>query len=165
MDKLGIEPIQLLTQIFNFSLMVFILTKILYKPVMGMLEERRKKIAEGLKYSQSIKDELDKIEKKKEAVLDNARKSARRIIDDAREAAVKNEEEIILAAQQEAAAVMEKTRKEMETERAEMEKTIRKEAVEIAAVMTEKILSEVLTDRDQRSIIDKKIKTVANLKT
>ncbi|MBI4990547.1 hypothetical protein HZB96_00460 [Candidatus Gottesmanbacteria bacterium] len=34
MEKLGVEPVQLLTQVFNFLVMVFLLTKVLYKPIL-----------------------------------------------------------------------------------------------------------------------------------
>ena len=54
MEKLGIELTQILTQIFNFTLMVFLLTKLLYKPVIKKLEERKAKIAEGLAYTEKM---------------------------------------------------------------------------------------------------------------
>ncbi|MCL4338932.1 hypothetical protein M1271_04545, partial [Patescibacteria group bacterium] len=64
MEKLGVEPFQLLTQLFNFFLMVFILTKFLYKPITKKLEERKKKIEEGLEYADRMKSEMEKSDKK-----------------------------------------------------------------------------------------------------
>lgn len=164
MDKLGIEPIQLLTQIFNFSVMVFILTKFLYKPITKTLEERRKKIAEGLKYSQDLKDELEKTDKKRQAVLDDAKKEARKIIEEGKKTGTKQEEEIVANAEKEAREVIEKARKEIDLERKDMEEKMKKEAVEIAGAMTEKILSDILSVSDHQSIIDKKLKEISKLK-
>ena len=61
MENIGIEPYQLLTQVINFALMIFILTKLLYKPILKGLEERKKKIEEGLEKFR----EIDKMRRKK----------------------------------------------------------------------------------------------------
>src|SRR3989338_9157846 len=97
MDKIGVEPVALLTQIINFLLMVLILSKILYKPILKMLDERKKKIEEGLKYT------------------------------------------------------------------AKMLKALHRETVDVSVRMAEKILKDVLSQEDQRSIIDKKLKQIASL--
>ena len=54
MEKLGIEPILLLTQVINFTILVVVLTKFLYKPILKMLDERKKKIEEGLTLSREM---------------------------------------------------------------------------------------------------------------
>ena len=43
MEQLGIEPLQLITQILNFAVLVFFLNKYLYKPILNTLETRKKK--------------------------------------------------------------------------------------------------------------------------
>ena len=55
MDKLGIEPVMLLTQVINFLVLVILLTKFLYKPILKLIDERRKKIEEGLQLAQEMK--------------------------------------------------------------------------------------------------------------
>jgi F-type H+-transporting ATPase subunit b len=164
MEKLGIEPIQLLTQIFNFLIMVFILTKMLYKPLTKKLEERRKRITEGLEYADKMKIELDENEKKREEIISKAKTEVRKIIEEGKKSGKKLEEDIISKAHKEAVSILEKARKEIKLERQEMEESLRSEAVKIAAVMAEKVLSDVLTVEDHQAIIDKKLKIIANLK-
>lgn len=164
MDKLGIEPIQLLTQLFNFIVMVFILTKLLYKPLNKVLDERKRKIAEGLQYAQKMREELELSGKKREEVILEAKAEARKIIEEGKKSGKKLEEEIIAKAHKEAEAVLVKARKEIELERQDMEKSIKVQTVEIASAMTETVLSDVLTGDDHRAIIDKKLKDIAVLK-
>ena len=84
MEQLGIEPKLLLAQIVNFLIIVFVLSKVLYKPVLSMLEKRRKEIAEGLAISDRMRLEEEKFQEKKAARLEVARKEAKTIIEEAK---------------------------------------------------------------------------------
>ncbi|MCL5798272.1 MAG: F0F1 ATP synthase subunit B, partial [Patescibacteria group bacterium] len=95
MEKLGVEPFQLLTQLFNFFLMVFILTKFLYKPITKKLEERKKKIEEGLEYADRMKSEMEKSDKKRQDVIDRAKLDAKKIVEEAKKEGRKLEAEIV----------------------------------------------------------------------
>lgn len=163
MEKLGIQPIQLLTQLFNFIVMVILLTKFLYKPIIKMLEERKKKIQDGLEYTEKTKLELEKIEKKKADLIRVAEDQAKKIIEEGKLTGKKLEAEIVKKAHKEAADTVEKAKKEINLERLEMEKQLKAKTIEIAAAMTEKILLQALTKDDQKSIIDKKLKDIAQL--
>ena len=49
MEKLGINPGLLIAQIFNVVLLVWLLTRFLYRPVLNMLNERTRRIQDSLK--------------------------------------------------------------------------------------------------------------------
>ena len=158
MEQLGIQPVQLLAQILNFALLVFLLNKVLYKPIVKALEERKKKIAEGLVYSDKMKAELEKSDKKGQEVISNARDEAKKIFDEAKKSSRKMEAETLEKAQKEAAGIIEKGRKEVVAQRAEMEKQLKDETVNIAGRIVEKLLSDVLDSRGHEAIINRKIK-------
>lgn len=163
MEKLGIELPQLLTQIVNFTIMVFVLTKFLYKPILKILEERKSKIEEGIKYTEKAGEELDKTEKKRQEVLDKARTEARQIIEEAKNSAKRLETEIITRAHKEAEDILNKGRKELEQEKIEMEKAVSKHTVNIASQMVEKLLNKALSKEDHEVLIDKKLKEIARI--
>lgn len=163
MEKLGIEPIQLLTQTFNFLVLVFILGKFLYKPILKKLEERRKKIEEGLQYTEKMKKALEENEKKRQEIINKAKDEARTIVEEGKKTGKKVEAEIIEKAHKEAKEIVERGGKELELERQQMEKQLKIDTVEIAEAFTMKILSEVLDKDNQEKIIDKKIKQFASL--
>lgn len=157
MEQLGIEPFQLLFQVFNFALMVVLLTKFLYKPILKVLEERRKKIAEGLEYAQKMQEEKNKNEKKLDEILNKAREEVRKIIQEGKDAGKRLEAEIIEKAQKEASAIMEKERKELEMERSEMEKELKFQTVKIAGNWVEAVLGKLLDTKKQQEIINKNL--------
>lgn len=157
MEQLGIQPLQLLFQVINFTLMVVLLTKFLYKPILKALDARRKKIAEGLEYTQKMQEEKDKNENRKEEVLNKAKEEARKIIEEGKDAGKRMEAEIIEKAQKEADAIKEKGKKELEMERLEMEKELKVQTVEIAGNWVEVVLGKVLDSKKQQEIINKKL--------
>lgn len=161
MEQLGIEPIQLLTQLINFAIMVAVLTKLLYKPVLKSLEERRKKIAEGLAYAEKMKSETEKTDVKRQAIVNSAKEEASKIIEEAKKSAKVVEAEIIEKAHEEEQGIIEKGRADLEMERLEMEKQLKEQTVAIAEAIAGKVLASSLSAADQRAIIAKKIKTIA----
>lgn len=161
MEKLGIEPVQLLTQIFNFVVMLLLLTKFLYKPILRVLSERRKKIQEGLEYAEKMNEELEKTDKKRQEVIEKAKEDGRKIIEESKKSGKLLEAEIIEKAHKEAGAILEKGRKELEMERGEMERQLRGNTVEIAQTWVETVLGDILTAKNQSEIINKKLKELA----
>lgn len=157
MEQLGIQPFQLVTQVFNFLVMVFLLSKFLYKPILKVLEERKKKIAEGLAYSQKMKEEAEKSEKKRQEVINQAKEEARKIVEDGKKAGKKLEEEIIGKALTEANTILGKARQDLEREKLEMERDLRTKTVEIAQSWVEAVLGKVLGEKAQKTLINQKI--------
>jgi len=84
MEKLGIQPIQLLLQAINFLIILLILKKFLYRPILKMLDDRKKKIDEGLLYSDRMKSEFEKSEKKRAEVVEKGKIEAQKLIIEAR---------------------------------------------------------------------------------
>lgn len=161
MEQLGIEPLQLVTQIFNFVIMVAVLTYFLYKPIMKILKTRRDKIAEGLSYAEKMKVEAEKTEEKRQEVLREVKEEGSLIIDESKKSGKLVEAEIIEKAHEEAKAIVEKGRMDIEMERADMEKKLKGEMIGVAAAIAQKALESTISATTHRAIIEKKIRDIA----
>ena len=161
MENLGIQPISLLLQSINFLLLLLILKKFLYKPILKVLADRKKKIEEGLSYSDKMKSEFEKSEKKRDEILVRARSDGKTIIEEAKRAAKKREEELLEKAQREAQEIIAKGKREIEAMKEDLAKDLRLEAVMIAEKIVEKVIKEALTENTQKALIDRKIKEIA----
>lgn len=157
MEQLGIEPIQLLTQIVNFVVMVVVLTKFLYRPILRTLEDRKKKIEEGLRYAEEMKEAVEKNEKKRKEIVAEAKDEAREILEEAKANGKRLEEEIIQKAHREAEGILAKGKNEIAMEHVELEKQLEKQTVNVAAAMVESLLGSVLTKKMHQALIDKKL--------
>jgi F-type H+-transporting ATPase subunit b len=165
MDKLGIEPSLLIAQIVNFLIIFVVLSKMLYKPILGMLENRRKKIEEGLALTESMKTEAEKLEAKKEKVLAEARADGRALIEDAKKQAKEEGQKAIAEAHKEAEEILVKARKQTVDEREAMQKSVYADAVQLAESMAQKVLASAIGDKTAHDIVKKHIGEVARMKS
>lgn len=163
MEQLGIQPVQLLMQIINFGILVFLLNKFLYAPIVRMLDERKRKIEEGLASTKSMEIEAQKTEKNRQEIIEKARIEGKHVIEEAKKAAKRVEEELVKKAKQEAAAVVAKGHEDIEAESKRLKEQLQKESVELAALMTERILSHVLSEKEHHEIIEKRMKDISKL--
>lgn len=158
MEQLGIEPNLLLAQIVNFLIIFFVLSKLLYKPILGMLEKRKKEITAGLELTEKMRSEEEKLNVRKEKLLDEARKEARNIVEAGKKEADEQAKEIVESAHTSAREIIEKGKEDVVDLRAGMQKDVQRAAVDIAQAMTKQLLSQVLTPADQHKLIQKHLK-------
>ena len=89
LQQLGIQWPKLIAQVVNFAIVLFILWKFAYKPVLAMLEQRRQKIAESMANADKIKAELAATEASRRQILDKANVDSNKFIEEARVAAAR----------------------------------------------------------------------------
>lgn len=161
MEKLGIELPLLLTQIVNFTIMVIVLSKLLYKPILKALADRRKKIEEGLAFTQKARDEEEKLEAHKQKILKLAREEAGKILENAKKEGRHIKEDILTDGKKEIVTLKAKLEKEMQSREEEMASDIMSHTVDIAAGMVARLLPDILTEKDQHKIIIKQLNQIA----
>ena len=129
---------QVLFQIFNFGVVMYLLNKVLYKPVLKMLDERAKKINEGMALADKNVKASEESEKSKKAEIAKARKEASAILATAEKEAKAKADKIIAEAKAkakaEAAAMMDSAAKEIESNKAKADKAIATLAIKQAQV-------------------------------
>lgn len=158
LNNLGINGKLLLAQIINFLVLLFVLYKFAYGPVLKLLSERTSKIEKGLKDAEDAQKKLIEITEKEKAVLTKARKQAQEIVAGAEEVAVKNKEEIIVAAKEQSEKILADSAKKIEMEKTQMMQDVKKQVAELVISATGKIISEKLDSNKDKAIIDKAIK-------
>ncbi len=164
MEKLGIEPKLLLAQLVNFTIIVVVLSKFLYKPILDMLEKRKKEIAAGLKLTTDMKEEEEKMAVKKQKMLEVTRKEASDIIEEARKQAKEEEKEIIATAHKDAENIIAKGKADAVAARVEMEKSVEQSAIDLAVSISERLLTGILSADDKHKLIAKHIKELESVK-
>lgn len=153
MEQLGLEPSLLLAQIVNFAIVAFVLTKLLYKPILEMLEKRKKEIAKGLALTEKMEREEEKRKEKHAKLLEKARLEAKRVVDEGKERASQVEKEMLAAARAESQEIVARGKTEVEQLHAQLAKDVRKEAVTLAVAMSKRLLSSIMKETEQRKLI------------
>jgi F-type H+-transporting ATPase subunit b len=102
----GIDWKLLLIQGINFAILLGGLTYFLYKPVLRMIDERREKMATGVKEAEQARKELEEIEKTRKEKLAQAGEEADQVVANARMNAQEKGREIVSHAETGAAAIL-----------------------------------------------------------
>jgi F-type H+-transporting ATPase subunit b len=119
-EKLGINWVLLIAQIVNVVLLVWLLKRFLYAPVLNMLNERTKRIQDSLSEADKVRAEMAEAQRDNEAELVRARHEAAAIVSQAQERARAQEQEIVAQARQEADRIRADAREQALRERDQM---------------------------------------------
>lgn len=160
LSEFGVQPILLAAQVVNFLVLLFILKKLLYKPILGVLEKRKQTIAQSLKNAEEIEKKLAQTEADREKALIKASDEAKEIIAEA----TKSGSLIIAEAHERASKDIEemlaKGQSQINQDREKMQQEIREELADLVVVSLEKIVGKSIKKEDQKKIIDQTLKDI-----
>ncbi len=164
MDKLGIEPSLFIAQLINFAIIMILLNWLMYKPILGMLEKRKKKIEEGLELTEKMRLEWGKMDEKKEKFMEEARIDALKLIDEAKKQAKSEEHVILEETRKKSDDMTQKAKMEIAELKVSMDKQVRHEAVSLAVEMSKRILGNVMSKELQHTIVRKQMKDLESIR-
>jgi F-type H+-transporting ATPase subunit b len=150
------------SQVISFVIVALVLRRFAYKPILGILEERRQRIAEGLLNAEKIKQQLAEAEQRHAEILAKANAQAQKMIDEARDSAAqvaeRKQQEAIVAAEQIVAKAREASAIEHERTMTELKRELGRLVVDTTA----KVTGKVLTSEDQRRLQEEASRQIAS---
>ena len=160
-ETFGWNPWLFLSQVISFAIVAFLLRRFAYKPILGVLEERRQRIAEGLLNAEKIKKQLDEAEKRYAEILAKANADAQKMIDEARESsahlAERKQQEAIAAAEQ----IIAKAREAAALEHERTMESLKRELGRLVVDTTAKVTGKILTPEDQQRLQEEALRQLA----
>jgi F-type H+-transporting ATPase subunit b len=130
----------LIVQLVTFLVLMFILNKILYKPIMAILKERENIFDKLKEKAQDSKNQLDAGEKEEKKSRDDSLSEGVKLQGILRSEGQKVEEGILAKAQEEAASKLEVARKGLKSDVEAAKVELKNQAKDIAREMASKIL-------------------------
>ncbi len=148
-DKLAstfhIEGPLLLAQAINFIVVAVLLWKLAFKPVTSTLDERKKKIEDGLQYAEEMKTRLADAEKQYAEKMKEASIEASKIVEEARDNAKTYLEKQTQEAVHKAEQIVAKGEESIRLERQQMLADLRKEVAQLVVQTSGKVLGRDLS--------------------
>ncbi len=144
---------QVLTQILGFLLMIWILRRYAWGPVLGMLEARRQKIAGEFAEAERRKAEADQTRAKYEQELRDIETQKRTKLQEGVAEGQRVAAEIRAQAQKEAGDRLARAQDEIAREREKAKELVKEQIIRISVRTAEKILREKLDDAHQRKLV------------
>jgi len=144
----------LLGQMITFALLVWFTMKYVWPPLMQALEERKKKIAEGLAAADKGKHEMELAEKRASAVLKEAKDQAAEIVNLAHKRAGELVDESKQSAREEGERIVTAAKAEIDREVQKTKEDLRQQVASLAVAAAEQILRKEVDREKHRDIIE-----------
>ncbi|HRO75176.1 MAG TPA: F0F1 ATP synthase subunit B [Crocinitomicaceae bacterium] len=130
-----------------FVLLLFLLTKFAWKPILNMVNKREQDIAEALELAKKTKAEMTALQAQNENLLKEARAERDAIIKDAREVATKMVEESKDKARVEATKLIEDAKNAIQTEKNAALAEVKSQVADLAMDIATKVVKNTLGDQ------------------
>ncbi len=162
LDHFGVNWKLLLAQAVNFAILVFVLKRFAYRPVMDLMNKRKKKVEEGIRMHQEAQEELKNADIMKEQKLQAAQKEGVAIVTQAEKLAKEKQGQMIIEATQKAEGIVADTKRIIDQERTKMNDAVYQGATELVKAGIMKVLGKAMDDKNQDKLISE---ALAELKT
>jgi F-type H+-transporting ATPase subunit b len=154
----GLNGSMFAAQLVNFLLVLFVLWKFAYKPIIRMLEEREAKIQKSVADAEMVEARVKEFEVEREALLAAARKEAQEIVTAAVAQSDARKVEMIDAAKREVERVIAKGKQQLIVDKEAMLHEVRKDMVDIAVKAAARILHTGLDEAKSKSLAEEVVR-------
>jgi F-type H+-transporting ATPase subunit b len=148
-------------ELLSFGVLLFLLYKYAFPGILGLLEEREKKIRDSLDQAERNRASAEKTLKEYEAKLNAAAKEAEGILAAAKERAQRLLEENEQRLTTEAERIKGEATREIDHERRKAVQEIRAQTTDLALMVAEKVVQRSLNDADHRRLADEALEALA----
>lgn len=161
---MNLEIQQILTQALGFIILLFLLKKFAWKPLLSLLDERRDKISSEFSNIERVKTEIGRLENDYRSKLADIDAQARQKIQEAVLEGQRIAVELQEKAREDANKTLEKAKANIEIEVAKARAELRNQMTNIAIKAAEKILQEDLNDDRHKRLVMGFIENVESVK-
>lgn len=155
---LGLKSDVFIAQLVNFLIILFVLWRWAYKPLLKVLEDRQVKVKKGLDDAHTATERLGVIEQEHAAVLVKARTEASTLIKEAHDAAEHKREELLGKSRDEISKLITEARKKIAEERDQARVELKKEIAALVVATAELVLKEKLDPSRDAELMEKSVK-------
>ncbi len=146
--------------ILTFLILVALLAKFAWRPLLLALEVRQKTIEGALEDARKAREDLERVQQEGAKLLNDARREADAIVTRARADADRFREDMKQQANVQAAGIVERAQREIERETARAVTQLRQEAVELSFSIASKVLRRTVTPADHERLIDEVVNSL-----
>lgn len=153
-EFVSIAPWTIIFTWANLLLLLFILKKLLFKPVTNILAQRENEVGEMYKKAEEAQKNAEEMESEYTKKLSAAKEEASKIMKEAAREATLKGEAIISEAQKKAQATMEKAEKQIEQEKKAAVSEIKNDIASIAISVAEKVIEKDINESDYERLVE-----------
>jgi F-type H+-transporting ATPase subunit b len=146
--------------VVTFLLLVAVLTKAAWKPILDGLNQREGKIRGDLERAETAQREAESLRLKYEGQLADAQKTIQDLVAQARADGERTRAQLTAAAKEESEKILAKGRKDLSMETDRLKEELRKEVSDLSLSMAEKVLGRSVDDKVRQNVLDDSINKI-----
>jgi F-type H+-transporting ATPase subunit b len=150
----------LLIQVVNFLVLLFILWKLLYKPLVAKMEERTQAIKKSLEEAQAARVDAERQRQEHAAQIQAALGEAQAIRSTALKEAAEEQRRLVEAARAEAGRLVQTAKTEMEQDIRRARQQLQQEVGDLAVQIAERLIKKSLRDEDHHRIVQEALSRI-----
>ena len=154
------DPGLFIWTIITFLVLLALLAKFAWRPLLQALESRQASIRQSLDDAQKAKQELERLHAESAEIIRQSRVEADSIISRSRGDAERLREEMRQKARAEADAIVKNAERQIQLETGRALQQIRREAVDLSVMIASKLIQRNLTKEDNERLIEEALKQV-----
>lgn len=154
---IGFNSGDMVYQLVAFIILLILLKKFAWGPLMGIMKQREDHIASEIEAAEQSRSEAKKILEEQRNLLKEARNEAQGLIESAKKQGDVQREEIIVAARAESERIKESAKLEIEQQKEKAVATIREQVASLSVLIASKVIEKELSAEDQEKLINEYI--------
>ncbi|MDI6793416.1 MAG: F0F1 ATP synthase subunit B [bacterium] len=150
-------------QIINFLILMWVLYRLLYKPVTQFLEQRSANIRELIEGTEKDRQAAAKNLEEAKRVLAEKREEGLKLIEKARQVAIEEEKRILTEAKEAAGRICEEARVRMGQEVEQAKRELQAQVADLSLLVAEQVIHKSLSEKDHRKLVDEYTREIGRL--
>lgn len=159
-SALGINVLDIVFSLTAFLILMALLRKYAFGPLLNVMKEREEHIANEIEVAEKNRKDAEKLLTEQREELKKTRAEAHELIENARKLGEKQQQDIIEAARQEAERIKESAAKEIAQERDMAIRALREQTASLAVMIASKVVEKELNELDQEQLIKEYIQEI-----
>lgn len=155
-----LDPGLFVWTIITFLILLTLLSKFAWKPLLNALEKREDEITNSLKNAEKARKELERLTTEGDEIIAQARSEAQAIVSEGKKAADQLKESTLLKAKEEAVTNLEQAKEQIQVEKDKAIAEIKGEVVGLSLSIAEKLVKKNLNEEDNKSLINESLKHI-----
>lgn len=155
-----VNPGLVIWTVLTFIILLFVLKKLAWKPILSALNDRESAIKESLEKAEKAKEEAQKVLEENQASLLKAEEESKKIIDQSRQFADKLKDQMLRESKEQAQKIIEDASAQIDQKKEAAFNELKTKVAEIAISAAEKILKENLDKDSHEKLVDRYIEDI-----
>jgi F-type H+-transporting ATPase subunit b len=159
-DLISVVPGLMIWTIITFAIVLFVLRRLAFGRIQGLIDERRERIRQALDEADKAREEARQLRELTQAEREEAKAERERILEESRKLGQQQFAQAREQATKDLERRLEENRKAIDAENVKLREAIRRDVVELTLLASEKVTGKVLDSDDQRRLIDETIEEI-----